>query len=173
MAFLTLEKIPSGETIFIDSSIFIYHFTGASLQCRQFLERCERNDAKGITSVLALAEVAHRLMMMEAMQAGVVAGNNLPRKLRGMPEAVKKLHLYQEQIEKIPLMGIHLIPVDATCLFQSIELRRKYGLLVNDSLIAASAILQSAAGIASADSDFARVAELSVFHPTDLLNADS
>lgn len=62
---MTLDRIPSGTRVLIDSSIFIYYFTGASVDCRACLERCARGDLSGITPVVALVEVAHRLMMIE------------------------------------------------------------------------------------------------------------
>lgn len=67
---MTLEEIPAGARIFIDSTIFIYHFTAASPACRTLLERCEAGDVRGLTSTAVLAEVAHRLMMSEALGGG-------------------------------------------------------------------------------------------------------
>jgi hypothetical protein len=49
----TLDLVPAGHRVFVDSTIFIYHFTGASLACRVFLERCEREEVNAFTSVRA------------------------------------------------------------------------------------------------------------------------
>ena len=49
------------------------------------------------------------------------------------------------------------------------EIRRRHGLLVNDSLLSATAILEGIVDFASADSDFERVEELRLFGPDDLL----
>jgi predicted nucleic acid-binding protein len=78
------------------------------------------------------------------------------------------LHVYQEQIEKIPLMGVEVIPVDSTILLRSSEIRTRYGFLINDSLVVASALKERVTGIASADKDFDRLRELKVFRPADL-----
>jgi uncharacterized protein len=51
MASSTLDQIEEGSRVFIDASIFIYHFTGMSLKCRLLLERCEQGRVAGITSV--------------------------------------------------------------------------------------------------------------------------
>lgn len=167
MASLTLDKISGGSRIFIDSTIFVYHFTGSSTGCRNFLERCERGEIKGISSVVVLAEVAHRLMMIEAVNRGLVSGKNLVQKLRARPDIVQKLHLYQEQVERIPIMGIEIVSLELKTFLLSDELRTQHGLLMNDSLVAASAI-EEADGIASADPDFARLHTPAHFEPSDL-----
>jgi predicted nucleic acid-binding protein len=48
------------------------------------------------------------------------------------------------------------------------ELRRCHGLLVNDSLLAATAAREGIVDFASADADFERVEELRLFRPGDL-----
>jgi hypothetical protein len=67
MASSTLDQLAAGSRVFLDASIFIYHFTGSSLECRQLLEACESGLIEGFTSVTAVAEVAHRLMTIEAV----------------------------------------------------------------------------------------------------------
>jgi hypothetical protein len=64
--------------------VCVYHFIDASSQCSEFLERCER-EVHGHTSVVVLAETAHRLMMMEAITAGLAAPGGVVRKLRQRP----------------------------------------------------------------------------------------
>lgn len=167
MASLTLAKVSRGTRIFIDSTIFVYHFTGASPECRNFLERCEQGEIKGISSVVVLAEVAHRLMMIEAVSRGLLSGKNLVQKLRARPDIVQKLHLYQEQVDRIPIMGVEIISLELKTFLRSDELRSQYGFLMNDSLVAASAIEEEADGIASADPDFARLDAPAHFEPED------
>jgi predicted nucleic acid-binding protein len=164
----TLDQIPDGERVFIDATIFIYHFTGASQDCRKLLEDCERGRISGFTSATALTEVTHRLMMIEAVAKGLVSPGNVVRKLREKPAIVRELHVYQDQVELIPLMGIGVIDLDLEILSLAAGIRYLHGLLVNDSLLAASAIHHGIALMASADSDFERVEELQWFRPTDL-----
>jgi predicted nucleic acid-binding protein len=168
MASSRLDQIEDGSRVFIDASIFIYHFTGTSLECRRLLERCERGGVTGITSVTALAEVAHRLMMIEAVARGLISPGNVARKLREKPDVVKELRLYQEQVELIPLLGISVFNLDPEILPLSAEIRQRYGLLVNDSLLAATAIREAVTDMASTDPDFERVSELRLFRPNDL-----
>ncbi|MGH9457332.1 MAG: type II toxin-antitoxin system VapC family toxin [Thermoanaerobaculia bacterium] len=165
---MTLEKIPAGSAVFLDSTIFVYHFTGASRQCRSLLERCERGEVRGMTSAVVVAEVAHRMMMIEALARRLVEGKGIPAKLRARPATVRKLVTYQEQVAAIPLMGIQVQPVDLALLLAAADLRKAEGLLVNDSLVAAGAIAAGAGVLASADRDFRRLDAPEIAWPTDL-----
>lgn len=123
---------------------------------------------RGLTSTAVLAEVAHRLMMSEAVAARLVTPGNIAKKLRARPEIVRRLHLYDEQVQRIPLMGVEVISLDLGTLLRSADARRQYGLLVNDSLVVAAARETGAGGLASADADFDRVKDLKVYTPGDL-----
>lgn len=168
MGFLTLEDVPSGTRIFIDAPIFIYHFTACSESCRRFLERCETGELDGLTSTVVLAEVTHRLMMIEAVSKGLLSPGNVAKKLRNRPNVARELDVYQRQVEKIPLMAVKVVPFDLKLFLRSTALRREHGLLVNDSLVAAAALEQNAPAIASGDRDFERVDTLELFLPADL-----
>jgi predicted nucleic acid-binding protein len=165
---LTLDRVPASTRIFLDSTIFVYHATGASVQCRNLLERCEAGDLRGVTSVVVLAEVSHRLMIIEAVAAGVVSGKDVVKKLRKRPDLTRRLHVYQEQIERVPLMGVDIVPVGLGVLVRSADVRRQYGLLVNDSLVVAAARGLGIENLASADADFRRVGEMKLYRPGDL-----
>lgn len=165
---MRIEELPAGIDVFIDSTIFIYHFTGVSEDCRTFLERCERGEVHGITSVLVLAEVAHRLMTLEAVARKIVTPGGVVKKLREKPALVRKLSAYHEQVDRIPLMGIEIIPFDLRLLLASAALRTQHRLLVNDSLVAATALDVEAKAIASADRDLRRVKDLPFYSPSDV-----
>jgi predicted nucleic acid-binding protein len=66
---LTLSEIIDNADVFIDSNIFIYHFSGLEKfadACFHFFKRIEEGKVKGSTSTLVIAEVLHRLMIIEA-----------------------------------------------------------------------------------------------------------
>ena len=165
---LRISEVVAGSKIFVDATIFIYHFTGLSHQCRGFLERCERGEIAGVTSTTVLAETSHRLMMIEAVARGLVEPGNVASKLRSKRAIVRKLNVYQEQLDRIPLMGIAVHSVDVPAFDRSRHGRAKYGLLTNDSLVLASAENAAVDGIATADRDFNRIREVEVFTPSDL-----
>jgi len=107
-------------------------------------------------------------MIVEAVATGLVSGKDVVKKLRARPDLVRRLHVYQEHIERIPLMGVDVIPLDVGTLLRSADIRRQYGLLVNDSLVVAAACGAGVGHLASADVDFGRVKELKLYRPSDL-----
>lgn len=163
-----LETVPAGCAIFVDSTIFIYHFTGVSTECRDFLGRCEQGDVTGVTSVTVLAEVAHRLLVVEAVKMGIVSGGNPAQKLARRPAALSGLSLYWEQVRQIPLMGMDVLGLDLKVVLDSESFRRQCGLMANDSIIASTASAAGIACMASADQDFQRLPGFDVYGPGDL-----
>ena len=74
---MKLEDLPGGTPIFVDANIFIYHFSGISLECRAFLQRCESRPVEAFTGVYIVLEVMHRLMMLEALQKGLMTNDSI------------------------------------------------------------------------------------------------
>jgi predicted nucleic acid-binding protein len=168
---LELEQVSGGVRVFVDAPIFVYHFTGLSVSCRRFLERCERAEVQGVTSVTVIAEVTHRLMMIEAVQSGLASAGNVAAKLRRAPVLIRSLRIADQQAARIPLMGLEVLTLDLQRLVAAAELRRLHGLMTNDSIIAATARGEGISIIATSDRDFERVEDLSVFGPGDLPRA--
>ncbi len=132
---MTLAGIPEGSTVFIDANVFVYHFVGASAQCTALLARCETSEVRGSTSALVLAEVAHRLMMIEAVKRRVVSSGNVARKLAGRPELVRQLTIYEASIQAISSMGVEIMALTEVTIQLGLRHQRRYGLLTNDSLL--------------------------------------
>ncbi len=166
-----MGKLPAGVRAFIDANIFIYHFTGTSQECKEFLARCGRGEVFGVTGVFTLLEVLHRLMMIEATVKKLVTPGSVAKKLRRKPKAIKQLSSYYEQVKSILEMGFDIIPLSREIIATSERYRREYGLLVNDSVTVALALSQGISTLVSADRDFERVEELAVYRPMDIAHA--
>ncbi len=164
----SLSELPTGTRAFIDANIFIYHFIGASQQCKEFLARCERGEVFGATGVFIVLEVLHRLMMIEARVKKRVTSGDVVKKLRKKPHIVKQLSDYYEQAQSILEMDLEILPLSVEIIAASERYRREYGLLVNDSVTVALALNQGITALASADRDFERMEELVVYSPTDI-----
>ncbi len=168
---MTLAGIPEGSTVFIDANVFVYHFVGASAQCTALLARCETSEVRGSTSALVLAEVAHRLMMIEAVERRVVPSGNVARKLARRPELVRQLTIYEASIQAISSMGVEIMALTEATIQLGLRHQRRYGLLTNDSLIVATMLQQGVRLLATADRRLAIVDELEIAAPTDLARA--
>jgi predicted nucleic acid-binding protein len=165
---MRLDRIPSGAPVFLDANIFIYHFTGHSQQCTALLARCERGQPAGVTGVHVLAEVAHRLMAIEAVRKGLVTTGNVAAKLRAHPQVVRRLTDYQANIETLLAIDIQVVSLESDDLVASGAIRRTTGLLMNDSLSVAMLRREGISALATTDRDFGRVSDLRVFVPDDL-----
>src|SRR6185369_364788 len=67
---MTFDNLLAGADVFLDANTLIYHFSnhpkyGAA--CTRLVERIELHEIRGLTSSHCLADVAHRLMTIEAM----------------------------------------------------------------------------------------------------------
>jgi predicted nucleic acid-binding protein len=165
---MTFADLEDGAGVFVDANVFIYHFTGASAECTALLGRCEVGEIHGSTSTLALAEVSHRLMMIEAVERRLVAGGSVARKLARRPDIVRELSRHQTAVEAIPAMRIEIVAVSEATVSLGLRHQRRYGLLTNDSLIVASAQQRGVHVLATADRRLAAVDELAIVVPTDL-----
>jgi len=143
--------------VFIDANIFIYHFGGRSLECKGLLERCARRILLGYTSTPLLAEVLHRRMVAEAIAKGLVTTRTAVRKLGETPEMVKKLTQYQDDVSKIPHMHLTILPLTLDIVQASAEVRKREGLLTNDSFVVVFMRQQGLTQLVTANGDFDRV----------------
>ena len=165
---MMFSDISPSTHIYIDANIFVYHFTSESDECGALLERCERREIEAYTGAHILLEVAHRLMMIEAVNKGLVTPGNVPRKLRLRPELASQLNDHSNAVRYILDMGIAMLQVDAEILGLSANLRAQTGFLVNDSVSLAMMQGQGIRDIATNDRDFQRVEGLEVHLPRDL-----
>ena len=163
----TLADLPAGTRVFIDANIFIYHFTQTPLTaaCTAFLQRVEAGSLQGITSVVAVTEVAHRLMILEAIQTHQLVSRTAVRKLKENSALVQKLTHYQRATAAIPTFGVQIEPVTFLHLQTAQKFSETIGLLTNDSLIAAVMQSLSLTDVASNDTDLAAVPGITSWKP--------
>jgi len=162
-----LAALPSGSRVFIDANIFIYHFTRSPLtaSCTAFLERVEVGELEGITSVVTLAEAAHRLMILEAIQTHGLHPNTAVRKLKERPALVQQLSHYKVATEMVSSFNVVIESLTATHLRSAQAFSATYGLLTNDSLSAAVMESLALTDLASNDPDFSIVPALTIWQP--------
>ena len=95
-----LPSLPAGSDVLIDANVFIYGLLGSSLQCVEFLDRCNAEDVHGYTTVEIVNEVCHRLMVYEGVAKGV-AGKASATALKAAGARVCSLADYWVQTRRI------------------------------------------------------------------------
>jgi len=162
-----IENLPAGTHLFLDANIFIYAFLGHSSQCRNLLGHCASEQVFGITILEVINEVTHRLMVAEALGTGVIKRDRV-RDLRGKRREIAKLTEYWAQTSAIFGLNILVLPSDEARLYQAQNVRSRYGLLTNDSLILAAMEESGVDSLATRDSDFDHISDIQIYKPTDI-----
>jgi predicted nucleic acid-binding protein len=166
---MNLDDIPGGSLCVLDTNILIYAEQGTSPQAHRLLHRIEERDVTGVLPQPVWQEAIHRLMVTEAILLGHVRGANPARQLAGKPEVVKRLTMYRDKVRALVTLGLGFEPCHESDLMgKALEIQERYGLLTNDSLIAAMAIRLEADALVSADSRFRAIKEIKVYAPSDL-----
>jgi len=163
-----LSELPSGSQIFIDANIFVYHFGGEDAladACTEFLLRVENRDVRAFTSTMVLAEVLHRLMIVEAVEKYGRPLKGIVRYLKEHPDVVMGLGKYSIAPEKICQMNVITLVTTLEDVLDSKRIRESSGLLTNDSVSVSVMKRFGILNIASNDSDFERVAGIEVWKP--------
>jgi predicted nucleic acid-binding protein len=162
-----LPALASGTSVLVDANIFIYAFLAESEQCSQLIERCRREEVLGVTTAEVISDVCHRLMLREAIDLGLI---NRPSavQLKSKQQRIKELSRYWKLTAEIFERNLLIIPLDEARQYAAQRIRENYGLLTNDSLIAAAALSYGISCLASRDADFDRIAELTVYKPSDI-----
>lgn len=165
---MKLEDVPDGGRIFVDANILIYHFSGISPDCRFFLARCESRQVEAFTGVHILLEVTHRLMILEALQKGLISGSQPARRLKEKPDVIKSLSDYNRSAQQIPRMGVRIRPLTPAIVRDSEAIRIQQGLMTNDSVTVALMRKLRLTDIATHDSDLTHVPDLTAYQPQDI-----
>jgi predicted nucleic acid-binding protein len=82
---MIFADLATGDAVFVDANTLIYHFgphPTFGVACRQLVQRIEAQDLLGFTSTHTLGEVAHQLMIAEALTLPGWSAGKLKKRLR-------------------------------------------------------------------------------------------
>lgn len=167
---MNLDDVPAGSLCVLDTNVLLYAEQGVSLQAQRLLKRIERQDVLGVLPQAVWQELAHKLMLAEALMRGQISGGNPARQLSSKPEVVKQLTLYREKLKALLTVGLGFESCTRKDVVDdALQLQGRHGLLTNDSIILAVAIRLEADALVSADARFQGIEEISVYAPSDLM----
>ena len=165
---MTLDQVPAGAHVFVDSNILVYHFEphpGFGLMCHRLLERIERQDIEGSTSTHLLGELAHRLMVIEAGALPGWTGGKVLNRLKQQPGVVKQLTLFQKAVESVLQSKIRVLTISPILVSTAATISRKHGLFTNDAVIIALMQAHGLTHLASHDAHFDNVPAITRYAP--------
>lgn len=165
---MLLSEIANDSKVFIDSNLFIYHFSKFekfAVSCLEFFQRIEARELTGFTSSLAVAEVLHRLMIIEASDKLDLLPKKILAYLKSNPEKITLLTDHLKCADSINRMGIRVLTVNLRDIEMSNDLKKEYKLFTNDAINLSVMKNNSLIHLASNDPDFERVDCITLYQP--------
>jgi predicted nucleic acid-binding protein len=165
---MIFADLATGDAVYVDANTLIYHFGphptfGAA--CRQLVQRIESQDLVGFTSTHTLGEVAHQLMIVEALTLPGWSPGKVKKRMRQQPGALQNLTRFRTAVETVLQSRLQVVTIDPPLLGAAAALSQQWGLLTNDALIVAVMQAHGLTRIASHDTDFDRVSGLTRYAP--------
>ncbi len=165
---MTFDDLRNGDAVFVDANTLIYHFTNHAkygTACTHLIERIELQELAGFTSSHCLADVAHRIMTIEAMGRMGWPYSGLAARLKKHHVEIRKLSLYQQAAAQVGQLGIHVLPISEQFVLAATRLSQQFELLTGDALIVAVMQANALLRLASEDGDFDRVPGITRYAP--------
>jgi predicted nucleic acid-binding protein len=165
----SLELLPVSSNVFIDPNRFLYHIMKHPKlfpSCKDFLTRIEAGEYNGFTSILAINEVLHKLMLAEAIKTyGLRSERDAIRLLKEKPEMISELSQVWKNYSDIKEYPVIVCDFDEEIMDKAVELSNRHGLLISDASHLAIMKDQGITNIATNDRDFERVEWIEVWKP--------
>jgi predicted nucleic acid-binding protein len=165
---MNFSEIPPGVAVFLDANTLVYHFASEptfGAASTELVRRIERGQLRGFISTHVLADMAHRLMTLEAIKTFGWSPARIALQLRRHHQEISKLTVYREAVARIPLLGLDVLPVERASVEAATSVSQMHGLLTGDALIVAVMRQHGLANIASNDGDFDCVPGLTRYTP--------
>jgi len=165
---MRLEKVPSGCKVFIDTNIFLYDIAGHPVyggSCKRFLKRLEIREIVGVTSVVVLNELLHKLILGEVSKRKGLTLSQGMEYIKKNPDVISSLKAYNivGKIEGMGSLAIMELTPDIFAFARGYMI--KYKLMSNDAIHVATCKEHEIENIATNDADFERVGFLKVWKP--------
>lgn len=165
---MNLSEIPKDTRIVLDTGIFLYAMQGLSIQCRNLLERCAREEISGILPSPVMTDVMHTLMIAEAKDNGWIHGPNPIRELKIQHKRIASLRRYESIVRDLLGVGLTLEGATREDFITAMDVQQRSGFLIRDALVIAICRRLGVHGIASPDSGFRRASGIDVYLPSDV-----
>ena len=112
---MIFANLATGEAVFVDANTLIYHFgphPTFGTACKQLVQRIENQDLLGFTSTHTLGEVAHQMMLAEALTLPGWSPGKVKKRLQQQPAALQSLTRFRTAVETVLLSQIKVLTID-------------------------------------------------------------
>jgi predicted nucleic acid-binding protein len=111
---MIFADLAAGDAVFVDANTLVYHFGPHPTfgpACQQLTHRIENQDLFGFTSTHTLAEVAHQLMIAEALTLPSWSPGKVKKRLHQQPAALQQLTLFRTAVETVLQSQIKVLTI--------------------------------------------------------------
>jgi predicted nucleic acid-binding protein len=129
------------------------------------LQRVENQELAAYTSLHLVAEVAHKMMTIEANRILGWPFAGMANRLRRHPSEVQRLTLARLCVDAISRSRVQVVSPPMSALVAATGISQQSGLLINDALLVAIMQQQGLTRLASHDADFDRVPGITRYAP--------
>jgi len=168
-----LRLLPQGSRVFVDTNIFDYHFRGKSVTCTAFMTRIANDEVSAFVNTQVLSDLLHKMMLAEAATKGFCrfGAKYLRRWLAANRAQAVNLTDCQTQFEATLALGLKVIRISKKTLVETKVERTTQGLMTGDSIHLGNMNrhVPPVSDIATYDGDFAHIATVNVWSPTDVI----
>lgn len=165
---LSLDAVPDGSRILIDTDVWLYLFTGNSPECVRLGARCNEGAIQAYITTIVVGEFCHHAMMLEARQKGILSNNNPASFLAKRNSLVRCLGEYRVPVQHWLHGGVEVVSVEKDDIFASLTIQERFGMMTNDSLNLAVMSRLGIRQLATCDTTFDHMGELEIYQPQDI-----
>lgn len=166
-----LRDFEGSSPIFIDATIFLHHAFDTNSISVEFLNRIELSNIKTYTSALVLEEVSYKIMMQSASnyleRVTVRHVKKFLENPKNRGKVLSPLIGYMDYIDKLQEAGMTVIDLKGSDMKQAAHHAKDNGLITADAAHIAVMLRKSIHHIATEDSDFASVTDITVWSPSE------
>ncbi len=165
-----LRDFEGSSPVFIDATIFLHHAFDTNPVSIEFLNRIEISNSKAYTSALVLEEVSYKIMMQSASnyleRVTVQHVKKFLENPKNRGKVLSPLVEYMDYIDKLQEAGMTVIDLKGSDMKHAAHHAKDNGLITADAAHLAVMLRKSIHHIATEDSDFAAVTNITVWSPS-------
>jgi predicted nucleic acid-binding protein len=165
-----LREFEGGSPVFIDATIFLHHAFDTNPVSVEFLNRIELSNIKAYTSALVLEEVSYKIMMQSASnyleRVTVRHVKKLLENPKNKGKVLSPLIKYMDYMDKLQEAGLNVIDLKGIDMKEAARFAKDHGLITADAAHLAVMFRKSIHHIATEDSDFVTVRNITVWSPS-------
>src|SRR3990170_7761942 len=161
----TLEEVPPGFSIFVDTNILIYHLLEDELygvSCKNFLKRVEEKELTASTSPIVIGETLFLYLRFWIIEHKKVAPKKVLEYLKQHRDVINEVD-FQKPLALLRLLKN--LPINNAVVEASYQMTKLYNLLPNDAMNVALIKRHNIPAIATNDDDLDNITGIKVFKP--------